>query len=151
MAALRKICLVGASDATDHDHLVRVLGQAFRYSQICSFSTESEFREQLPAIVGQVDLAVMAVAFKYADHFDREKMPQEVNEQGYLKAGFRCRGLMRELAPQVPVVLYTWRHVTEDFCREDIGQLGPKSLLMQMHEVPVSSRQIREFYERTQR
>jgi DNA-binding NarL/FixJ family response regulator len=73
--------------------------------------TESDFRAQLPSIVGAPpDVVLMDCMIRWTDpspEMDRNLPPPDVRDGGIARAGLRCQQLLASHDPELPVILYT--------------------------------------------
>lgn len=73
------------------------------------FHTESDFRTWILCKPGCAapDLALFQENLKWADPSPKMLLPpSEVEEEGFMQAGFRCEKLMRQHFSEVPIVVF---------------------------------------------
>jgi hypothetical protein len=93
------------------DLLQEALNEAFPGADVAWIHTESGFRREMKNFVANpADIFLLDVMVKWADASENmPPAPKEVVEQGYYRAGLRCRKLLLEnpATKKVPVILFT--------------------------------------------
>jgi CheY-like chemotaxis protein len=93
------------------DLLQHALNDAFPGADLLWIRTESEFRQKIEEFAASPpDIILLDVMVKWADAAeDMPEAPAEVSEQGYFRAGLRCRKLLMEnpATLSVPVIFLT--------------------------------------------
>ncbi|WP_020390786.1 hypothetical protein [Kribbella catacumbae] len=123
------------------------LQNTFPAACIETLSTESEFRERLPALrEAKPDLVILDVMLRWASpRPDLPEPPPDVIEGDYFRAGLRCAELMAkddELS-SVPVIIYT---ILERSDLERSGETMPLlgSYVRKSSDLHLLTRRIRE-------
>lgn len=98
-------------DFTQADLIHARLQEAFRRADIVRVRTEREFRTRIKEFVKQPpDVFLIDVMLRWSDPApDWDSVPEEVEQQGFYRAGIRCARLVREneRIKNVPVIFYT--------------------------------------------
>jgi DNA-binding NarL/FixJ family response regulator len=94
---------------------------AFPGVSVDTIWTELEFRNKLEALVeNPPDLVILDVMLPWTEAGPEvDDFPLEFDDR---LAGLRCRALLKERAPHVPVVFYSILHT------DDIGELAPQDV-----------------------
>ncbi|MEQ8208255.1 MAG: hypothetical protein RH917_00365 [Lacipirellulaceae bacterium] len=89
-------------------------------AEVVRIATESEFRLAIrKEFALSADLAVLDVMVRWTDpSLNMPRRPEDVCAEGPPRAGLRCLALLREVAPEMPVIAYTI--LEEDDLSEDL-------------------------------
>lgn len=120
--------LIVEDDHLQHTPIYNSLVQAFPGAKVKQISTESGFRSFFDADEGELPkLVVLDVMLRWANPSeDMPVPPQEVIDEGYYRAGFRCEKILaqQEKTKAIPVILYTG--LNRDVLKNDLKNVRPK-------------------------
>jgi hypothetical protein len=97
-------------DYLQADWIYQKLNEAIPNANLEQVSTEGEFRSRFEEIVSkQPDVFVMDVMLRWADPDPNLSIPEEVEKEGFYRAGLRCEAMVAadSRTSNVPVILYT--------------------------------------------
>ncbi len=105
--------LIVEDDPTQFNLIEEELLRRFKEIEISDIQTEAEFYDRLDEIIASPpDLIIMDMMLRWTDPAPPELMakpPDQVEEEGYFRAGIRCahKLLSTKKANEIPVLLFT--------------------------------------------
>lgn len=109
---MQRNILIVEDDNMQLDMIQEVLFRTFRDVQFSDIQTEHEFYQEIPTILASPpDLILMDLMLRWthpAPPSEMPPMPEDVESQGYYRAGIRCiRKIMAASSEPPPILLFT--------------------------------------------